>query len=298
MLIAASVPDGFRQRMWEVLATPIGSRAVAADQLAQWLVVFGTLATLSITLGAILAVRSARSGAELAALRADFVSAVTHELKTPIATIRAVAETIAAGRVGTAVQGDYARLVIQEALRLTRFVDNLLAFSRITDVSAVYQFEQIPIGSLIQESLDGFRLHLSEAGFEVLVVVPEDLPQVQGDRSALGLVLANLLDNAIRHSCGKYLSISAQTVGHNVIVEIEDHGRGIAPDEIDNVTRKFYRGRNAGPGGSGLGLAIARRIVLEHGGALTLRSVVDVGTTVSVILRIACTENGANHSSN
>jgi signal transduction histidine kinase len=100
------------------------------------------------------------------------------------------------------------------------------------------------------------------------------------------LLLDNLIDNAIRYSVAKRrLEISARAEDSHVALEVRDYGQGIPQDELQSVTRKFFRGRNAGSAGTGLGLAIVRNIVLDHGGKLTIRSAVGSGTTVSVTLR-------------
>jgi signal transduction histidine kinase len=129
---------------------------------------------------------------------------------------------------------------------------------------------------------------LAAAGFDARVEMPPDLPAVRADRTAMTLVLENLIDNAIRYSqATRSLRISAHQNGERLVVlEVADQGRGIPADEIGQVTRKFVRGRHAGSGGSGLGLAIVKRIVADHGGQLAIHSVVNAGTTISVSLPI------------
>ena len=118
--------------------------------------------------------------------------------------------------------------------------------------------------------------------------VAPTLPQVQGDRTGLALMLDNLVDNAIRHSRGEHsIAIRARDEGRVVVLEVSDRGGGIPPDEVRHVTRKFYRGRLAGHGGTGLGLAIASRIVDDHRGTLTIDSESGVGTTMRVAIPVA-----------
>jgi two-component system phosphate regulon sensor histidine kinase PhoR len=223
-------------------------------------------------------------------MRSEFVSTVTHELKTPIATIRAIGDTLVKRRVvDPGALHEYAQLVVQESKRLTRLVENLLAYARITDVTEAYAFEPIALVNAVEDGLQTFRPQLTEAGFDVHVDLPQDLPAVRADRTAIALVLDNLIDNAMRYSgSSRWLEIrAAPRPDRLVLLEVCDRGKGIPKDEIGQVTRRFYRGRGAASGGSGLGLAIVGRIVTDHGGRLVIDSEPGRGTTVGVVLPAA-----------
>jgi signal transduction histidine kinase len=115
------------------------------------------------------------------------------------------------------------------------------------------------------------------------VSVPEALPLVPGDPGALELMLDNIVDNAIRHSRNEHrLSIHARADERTVFLEVSDSGGGIPPDEIQHVTKKFFRGRHAGHGGTGLGLALAARVIADHGGTLEIGSEAGIGTTIRI----------------
>lgn len=236
--------------------------------------------------GVILTARAARANARLADLRADFVSTVTHDLKTPIATIRAVGDTIARGRVSDAsALREYAQIVVQESKRLTRLVENLLAYARVIDITEVYAFESLHLSTIVEEVLQDFRAALQEGGFEVVVDLPGDIPAVRADPTALRLALDNVVDNAIRYSGrSRWLSLVARRADPLVSLDISDRGIGIAHDEVGQVTRKFFRGRRSPNAGSGLGLAIANRVVSDHGGQLTIESRPGAGTTVRLAI--------------
>jgi len=192
---------------------------------------------------------------------------------------------------------DYSQLVVHESKRLTRLVDNLLAYARITDVTEVYTFSALDPGALLDEVVGGFRTTLRDAGFDVEVDVPPDTPAIRGDRTACLLLFDNLVDNAIRYSPSeKRLRIQARAAGASVIVAIADRGTGIPADELPQVTRRFFRGRSASSGGSGLGLAIASRIAADHHGSLTIESAVGAGTTVTVTLPAADRPHEEAHS--
>jgi signal transduction histidine kinase len=224
----------------------------------------------------------------LTAMRSEFVSSVTHELKTPLANIRAMADTLVRRPIGGETVRDYAELLMQEAKRLTRLVDNLLAYARVTDVTDVYSFEPVAPAELVDDVLQNFRHQLSERGFTVELDIPVDVPLVRADRTAMMLTLDNLVDNAIRYSPGpQFIRITARRDGANVVIEVQDHGAGIPPQELSTVRRKFARGRWAGAGGSGLGLAIVSRIVADHKGTFELDSEPGTGTKAKVYLPIA-----------
>ena len=243
-----------------------------------------------LVLGLVLTVRASQARARLAELRSDFVSTVTHELKTPIAAIRAAGDTMARGRVtGPDALRDYAQLVVQESKRLTRLVDNLLAYARITDVTEVYTFAALDPGALLDDVLGGFRTTLRDAGFDVAVDVPPDTPAIQRRPDGLPAAVRQP-----RRQCHPLLTRRAvaqdsrpRRRGQPSPSTVADRGMGIPADEVAQVTRRFFRGRRAGSGGSGLGLAIASRIAADHDGSLQIESAVGAGTTVTVTLPAA-----------
>jgi two-component system phosphate regulon sensor histidine kinase PhoR len=270
---------------WEVSVITTGDKTLEeAVNGANRTLLIGAGAALVLIMGLVLTVRAERAAAELAELRSDFVSTVTHELKTPIATIRAAAETLSGGRLTRAdMLQDYGQIVVVEAKRLTRLIENLLAYARITDVADVYSFERLDLGELIEEVHQEFQAQLHESECELIVMMPAGLPAVRGDRLALRLLFNNLVDNALRYSdTERRVEITGGGDDDRVIVRVTDHGIGIPEDELTQITRKFVRGRRARPGGSGLGLAIASRIASDHGATLAIQSVVGEGTTVSV----------------
>ena len=289
-LVAMGAPPDLESQPWTAAAAggddPTLAEAIQGSSTT--LVVAGT-AAVTLALGLLLTLRAARASARLADLRSEFVQTVTHELKTPIASIRTAGDSIARGRVSSPeALTHYAQLVVQESKRLARLVDNLLAYARVTDVTEVYTFEPIDVHVLVDDVLEGFRTALSGAGFEVHVELPADLPSVRADRTAFALLLDNLIDNAIRYSnAEKWLAVRAAAAGDTVVIEVRDHGMGILRDEIAQVTRRFFRGRGAGTGGSGLGLAIADRIANDHGGRLAIESEPGTGTTVRLTLPAA-----------
>ncbi|MEO5741004.1 MAG: HAMP domain-containing sensor histidine kinase [Vicinamibacterales bacterium] len=276
-------------RTWTIRTSrSSGSALGGAAQGADEALLVASAAALTLALALILAIRAVRAGVALTAMRSDFVSSVTHELKTPLANIRAMADTLARRPIGGETVRDYAELLMQEARRLGRLVDNLLAYARVTDVTEIYSFDPIAPSELVDDVLQNFRHPLSEGEFTVEVDMPVDLPLIKADRTAMMLTLDNLVDNAIRYSPGEhFIRISARRDGPNVVIEVQDRGLGISPQELSLVRRKFARGRLARADGSGLGLAIVSRIVADHKGTLVLDSEPGAGTTAKVYLPIS-----------
>jgi len=167
-------------------------------------------------------------------------------------------------------------------------VDNLLAYARITDVAHAYAFEPVALETVVDRSVREFAPNLTQGDFDVQVDLPEKLPPVLGDSTALNLMLNNLLDNAIRYSKNsRHVTIAGRAHQQTVTLEVADKGVGIPPEEIERVTRKFWRGRSSPTSGSGLGLAIVDRIVTDHRGSMEIRSTVGVGTSVIITLPVA-----------
>ena len=200
--LALHDPRSLVIRPWTIRVSADRSAAAqlmsSGPRLTLWFVVGAALALLA---SVAMTARAVTSSAKVSEMRSEFVSTVTHELKTPLATIQAIGQTLAHGRVlGADRVGQYAQMLSAETKRLTRLVDNLLAYARVTDVTEVYSFEPLAPSELVDDALREFRFLLAERQFAVDVDVPVDLPLVLADRTALCLAIDNLIDNAIRHS--------------------------------------------------------------------------------------------------
>jgi two-component system, OmpR family, phosphate regulon sensor histidine kinase PhoR len=286
-LVAINPPADLAQRSWTVAASAAGDPTfmLAARGARRSLIVVGAGVAL-LALSLIATARAARASAAVATVRADFVATVTHELKTPLSTIRAVGETLVRGRVKTEQDlSRYARTLVREERRLTRLVNNLLAYSRVTDVTEVYSFEPLEPAAVISEAAQAFRRQLTDSDLQLETEVPGDVPCVRADRTAIVLALDNLIDNAIRYSGdATKVSIRAAANGTHVRFEVIDRGVGISADELPQVRRRFVRGRTARGPGNGLGLAIVNRIAADHGGALEIASELGRGTTATILI--------------
>lgn len=284
MMLASLALDGPTPHPWTV-------RVASVDDKVQTAATRGTFAMLivaaSVSLfGLLFTTRAVRAREQFVAMQSEFVSTVTHELKTPLAVIRLLGETLGTGRYDSLeTVRDYAQLLSQEACRLTRLIENLLTYSRLTEHRRADPREVIEIGELVEDTLAHFRPRLSRLEFDLNVDVPVDLPRLHGDRSSLMQALDNLIDNAIKYSDGRRsLSIRSAAARNSVRIEVADRGVGIPAEDVPRVFDKFYRGRAVRTGGSGLGLAIVKRIVQEHHGSIEIASVVGEGTTLCLVL--------------
>jgi len=286
IIVAADRPQDLSSRVWTIRVNPgqDPTLTVAARGARRTLLAIGA-AALALGVGLVVTLRAGRSAADTAAMRADFVSVVTHGLKTPVSVIRGIGETMSRGRVTTPEQfRDYSQLLVQEGHRLNRLIDNMLAYARVTDAAEIYTFEPLSPAELIDDVLRGFRRILDDANVRPDVSLAPT-PHVRADRTALTLALDNLVDNAVRYSGeSRYLAVDVRPVGSVVRFAVTDRGPGIPAGDLARVQRRFARGRSTIKHGSGLGLAIVSRIASDHGGRLHISSEVGVGTTASVEL--------------
>ena len=261
------------------------SRVAANRGAARTLALLG-LGALGSIIGLGFAVHAARTAANLAAVQSEFVSAVSHEMKTPLSLIKLASNTLANGRFGTPTAvADYGRMMSTEAEQLTRLIDNVLYYARINDSTSDYDLETVEISEIIQESIDRSRSRLNELGFEVQVNLPADPLFVRVDHIMMVHVFDNLIDNATKYAAsGRWLGVRVFSKEQAVHVEIADRGEGIPAGDLTRVFDKFYRRKGARQRGAGLGLAIVRRIVEDHQGHVTIASILERGTTVDVEL--------------
>jgi signal transduction histidine kinase len=289
-LMPATAPGRPAPQTWTARVSPArGSALLAVTTGASRTFMLISLAAFATFIGLAVTARAAKASVDLAEMKSEFVSTVTHEFKTPLALIRLVSETLAMGRyTSPGTIGDYARLLSLESDRLTRLVDNLLTYARISDLRQVYAFEPMELADLIEDALESFQPRLAQLDVKLELDLPPSLPQARADRTAMLKVVDNVVDNALKYAAdGKHLRISARANGSLLHIEVTDRGPGISPEESAHVFEKFFRGRHAPAGGSGLGLTIAQRIVHDHGGHITFSSVPGRGTTVDVALPLS-----------
>jgi signal transduction histidine kinase len=218
--------------------------------------------------------------ARVSEMRSRFVSSVTHELKTPLASIHALAGTLARqSQIASERYREYPNLLIRETNHLSRLVDNLLAYARITDVSETYAFEPMAAAELVDEALRSFQPRLSESGITAQFEMSPDLPFVCVDQRAMTLALTNLIENAMRHVPNNgHIRVSTSCVDSVVSIEVQDDGCGISKAKLAALQESIASREFSPSDGGGLGLAIASKVVADHGGTFTVDSVLGTGT--------------------
>jgi len=225
----------------------------------------------------------------LSTMRADFVSLVSHELRTPMASVIGSARTLQARwRELTSEQRDaFLALIADETDRLAGLIGEVLDTSRIDAGTFTYSFADVDLTWLVEETVAA--ADLGQDAVEVVARIPRTLPLIRGDGGRLRQVLSNLIDNAVKYSPeGDLVEVRATAVNGRVVVDVTDHGSGIAPADQRLVFEKFGRvsGTSAKPG-SGLGLYIARAIAEAHGGELSVTSAPGMGATFTLTLPVS-----------
>ncbi len=235
--------------------------------------------------------RDVRREARLAALRSQFVSSVSHELKTPISTIRACAELMDMGRVeGQQARSEYLKTIVGESERLSRLVEGVLDFSRIEQGSRTYRFGPVALDEIVRSAVQALAYPLAQGGFELHLAV-DSVPAVNGDRAALEQAVTNLLTNAMKYSGGsREIGVSVDHQQGQAVIRVQDHGVGIAPEEQRRVFERFYRAPSQDAGsvpGAGLGLTLVDHVVRAHGGRVTVESRPGQGSMFSILLPVS-----------
>ncbi len=218
-------------------------------------------------------------------VQTDFVANLSHELKTPIGAVAALADSLS-GETETEVVWRLAERIVSESHRMARIVDDLLDLSRI-EFSGTEDWTEVDLAPVLMEVV-GINQHAAKRQGLGLSLTGAPKLDVLGDRSQLVSSMSNLVDNAIKYSePGGIVSIESSIVGQEVVVAITDHGIGISKQHQDRIFERFYRvdkARSRATGGTGLGLSIVRHIVLEHGGTIEVESEEGIGSTFTVRL--------------
>ncbi|MEI8138530.1 MAG: HAMP domain-containing sensor histidine kinase [bacterium] len=265
----------------------------------------GLLLLISVVAGIWLVWREAAREIQQAGERSAFAAAVSHDLRTPLSSMRMLAESLYMGNVtDTNKQKKFLGTIIKESDRLSRLTDRALYFIRYGQGALRYQFTEGDLGGVVRETVETFAVGAS-GEVKIGIDIPSQLPSVKFDAGAIEQVVYNLLDNAVKYSRKEgeergvpsseprgagddgLINVKLFVEGGQVVLSVEDHGVGMTPEEVRQVLKPYARGKNAGrqnARGLGLGLALCQHIVQAHGGSIQIQSEPGKGSKFKIIL--------------
>jgi signal transduction histidine kinase len=267
--------------------------AVASTRRRNLAISFGILVLLGASVAMIVA--STRRAERLANQQMDFVSAVSHEFRTPLSVICSAGENLADGVIVSSQQTrTYGELIRNEGRRLTEMVEQVLEYAGARSLNRTFQFRPVDIESAIDDALSSFEQAIEAKGYVVEREIDDDLPLVAADSGAIRSSLQNLLSNALKYeSENRWIGIRAKfsstSNGDEIAVTVEDHGIGIATDEVGHVFEPFFRGRDVVDRqihGNGLGLSLVKQAIEAHHGRVSLVSVLGKGSAFTLHLPV------------
>lgn len=234
--------------------------------------------------GAVAVIDDVSERRRLDAIRRDFVANISHELKTPVGALGALAEAITVADDADVVRR-LAERMTAEALRVGQMIDDLLSLSRIESDDAPLS-EQLRVADVVREAIDRVRPTADVRHMSIDASGVGEMHAVLGDARQLVTAVANLLDNACKYSDdGSAIEVRSRIDAGSIEIDVEDHGIGIPSTDLDRVFERFYRvdrARSRETGGTGLGLAIVRHAAANHRGEVRVRSVEGAGSTFTL----------------
>lgn len=240
------------------------------------------VAALVTVAGLVLVISSTLKERKLSILKSDFVANVSHELKTPLASIRMFGELLLLERVKSdEKRKQYLQIIVGESERLTALIENVLDFAKVERGKTQYDFVEGDVAEPIHRAIETQRLRAEREKVTLEIDVPENLPSARIDARAFELAIMNLIDNALKYASeGGKIQVTVGLTGRHISVRVADFGPGIPKDEQSRIFERFYRGASAGSTrarGSGIGLALVRHIVESHGGRARVVSPTQAG---------------------
>lgn len=226
---------------------------------------------------------------ELDKSRREFVANVSHEMRTPLTSIKGACETI----LGDAEMNDEMRsfflgMAVEECDRMTRIVSDLLVLSRLDDKRTRWSIGEVDVVGMLSHIFEVMKVDAAAHSHTLKYDVPTALPIITADKERVEQVLVNILSNAIKYTPnGGTVTLAARQVRAGISITVNDTGIGIPEEDLPHLFERFYRvekSRTSETGGTGLGLAIAKEIVEAHGGTITIDSEVGMGTVVTITL--------------
>jgi len=278
------------QLPWNLHAATVDPDIALAPAKRRQDLLFASMAAIAALLlsGSYLIARTIARELALSRLQSDFVSAISHEFRTPLTSLCLLSGQLASGRVVESDRPEYFGMLARESQRLRRLVEGLLNFGRMEAGTAQYRFETIDPAELVESVSREFEQDAEARGHRIEIRAREDAPLVRADRAALTCAVWNLVDNAVKYSPA-CLTVWAdvERAGEFAAIRIRDRGIGIPPAEQARIFQKFVRGaavKQAGIRGTGIGLATVQYIAAAHRGELRLESKAGEGSAFTLLL--------------
>lgn len=221
-------------------------------------------------------------------MRKEFVANVSHELKTPITTIKSYTETLMENDVDKELYLRFLSVIDTESDRMARLVRDLLQLSNIDYKKATWNKEEVSLNKMLDEIIQKLDLVIKEKGHTLKLNIQKDLPGILVDRDGIEQVILNIISNAIKYTENRgIIEITAYNTEKDMILKVKDNGIGIPIEDQERIFERFYRvekGRSREMGGTGLGLSIAKEIAEAHNGSISLESSPKKGTEITLRL--------------
>lgn len=241
------------------------------------------------TEGAVLVFHDISELLRLEKIRQDFVANISHELRTPVSTIKGYTETLLDGALEDREHArDFLNIIHADSERLAKLIDDILDLSRIESGRLKLQPRPCAIDRTVGRAVSALGKQAQDRGIRLVTEIPANLPAVLADEDRIAQVLSNLLDNALKYTeSGGSVTVTARESGEYVRVDVSDTGCGIMEKDLPRVFERFYRAdrqRSSEKTGTGLGLSIVKHIVQAHNGQVFVESVIGQGSTFSFTL--------------
>lgn len=223
-------------------------------------------------------------------MRKEFVANVSHELKTPITTIKSYTETLMDNGVDNQTGKKFLDVINNECDRMARLVRDLLQLSNLDYKKVQWKREAVSIENLLSDILLKLEFSFKEKDQEMILHIEEDLPNIIIDKDGIEQVILNIISNAIKYTENEgKIEVTLKNIDDNINISVKDNGIGIPEEDQKRIFERFYRvekGRSRESGGTGLGLAIAKQIIEAHNGDITIESAMTKGTIVNIRIPI------------
>jgi signal transduction histidine kinase/tetratricopeptide (TPR) repeat protein len=224
-------------------------------------------------------------------LRSDFVSGVTHEFKTPLSLIRLYSETLATDEQEYSLEDrrNYIRIIARESERMSRLIDNVLDFSKMEQRRKRGQLQEGDLTATVSQAINDYSEYLTWNGFTVKSSIQPHLPPVRFNSEQVSQMILNLMDNARKYSgTSRVIRVNVWRQDSEVVVEVQDKGVGIAPEEKEKIFQPFYRvPKGNEKGGCGLGLYLVDQLMKQHGGRIEVESQENQGSIFRLIFPVS-----------